>query len=44
MIAEQLEDSNKDEPFFVNGMLIGMIADTEEAEGIAAVRQNAVTN
>ena len=44
MIAEQLEDSNKDEPFFVNDMLIGMIADTEQAEGIVVVSQNAVTN
>ena len=44
VIAEQSEDSNKDESFFVNDMLIGMIADTEQAEGIVVVSQNAVTN
>ena len=42
VIAEQLEDSNKDEPFFVNDMLIGMIADTEQAEGVPVVRRDAV--
>ena len=44
MIAEQSKDSNRDEPFFVNDMLIGMIADTEQAEGIVGVSENAVTN
>ena len=34
MIAEQSEDSNKDESFFVNTMLIGMIADTEQTGGL----------
>ena len=44
MIAEQSEDSNKFEAFFVNEMLIGMIDDTEQAEGNVVVSQNAVTN
>ena len=44
VIAEKSDNSDKDEPFFVNDMLIGMIADTEQAEGIVVVSQNTVTN
>ena len=40
MIAEKSDNSDKDEPFFVNDMLIGMIADIEQAKRIVVVRQN----
>ena len=40
VIAEKSDNSNKDDPFFVNDMLIEMIADTEQAEGIVVLRWN----
>ena len=38
MIAEKSEDSDEDQPFCIDDMLIGMILDTEQADEVKVVR------
>ena len=38
VIAEKSEDSDEDQPFCIDDMLIGMILDTEQADEVKVVR------